>query len=227
MRRSILPSLLTSCERQAPFTQFPASLPHAPLSWPGTGGPGSRPPALSHHIFCLLPPPGWPAGALPGPAGAQPRLPLCLSSVLVDETICHPCFLPPVAIPPASCVHSASINTLTLGPGVGTVWEPCPLSGGAQGSPGGQPSQTPPSRRSRETRTPAGGYRPQACWVTSDKAPPPLPRPQLCPQSMTWEAGLCKLWSQRAGVRTPAAPTCRLSDLGPDHSPSDLWFVSL
>lgn len=191
--------------RDSPLHPIP-SLP-APCSclMAGHWGPGE--PVSGLVPPCHPPPaaPAWPTGALPGPAGAQPRLPLCLTSILVDETICHPCFSPPVAIPPASCVNSASINTLTLGPGVGTAWEHWPLSGGAQGSPGWLLPRPPPSRRSRETQAP-GRCRLQACWVTSDKAPPPLPRPQLCPQRVTWEAGLPELWSQRAGVQIPAAP---------------------
>lgn len=54
-------------------------------------------------------------GARPDPAGTQTQLPLYLTCVVADRTICHPCFLH-LSPPHLPHVNTAGVNTLTLGP---------------------------------------------------------------------------------------------------------------
>lgn len=54
-------------------------------------------------------------GPRPDPAGTQPQLPLHLTCVVADRTICHPCFLH-LSPPHLPHVNTAGVNTLTLGP---------------------------------------------------------------------------------------------------------------
>lgn len=77
--------------------------------------------AASLAPLCLPPPvcQGGPLGPLPGPAGAQPQVPLCLTCFLVNPRIRHPCFL---HLSPSHLPHCkyCSISMLTLVPRMGT-----------------------------------------------------------------------------------------------------------
>lgn len=131
----------------------------------------SRELAASLAPLCLPPPvcQGGPLGPLPGPAGAQPQVPLCLTCFLVNPRIRHPCFL---HLSPSHLPHCkyCSINMLTLVPRMGTsgpLGSSSPLAAGPSRAGDGSKSvpalQTLPSQRRQKTRAlgpalPRGGH---------------------------------------------------------------------